>query len=366
MGTAARSSTPLTMASGGSTASPPRFSSLPTAPSADAGTNTRSICSSISFSTGSSVTTQVWRTRADTVPTTRSPSQPWRATSKAAASSGTSLTPAGAATAARTPPSAAVAMCSPVSGTSSSRMGTLQGRFAPVIGLLLARSRRRGDQVGIGKADARLGEGCGLLAVQHFDRRAHVAPEVLGACGRGVGFGENIARQHGCKLLLAGRLDRLIVGGGAAVECLGNPAHVFRHGEITDTHFPEAMVHLPAEQVENPLPQGPNRCRFRPQAANEENEVEQDHVESALRCVGDPIIGVEGGPARLRHDRAIEGADGIDAGAALRPAEQARLLEHDLDGWAPVFRLREALAVFVASVNASAGGGKSGKIMLEQ
>src|SRR5437660_3030038 len=255
------------MASGGSTASAP--TSLATAPSADGDTNTRSICSSISFSTGSSVTTQVWRTRAETVPTTRSPSRPCRATSKAAASWGTSLTPAVAATAARTPPSAAISMCSPVSGTSSSRMGTLQGRFAPVIGLLLARSRRRGDQVGIGKADARLGEGCGFLAVQHCDRLAHVARQALGASGRGGGLRETISRQHGCKLLRAGRLDRLIVGGGAAVECLGNPAHVFRHGEITDTHFPEAMVHLPAEQVEDPLPHGPNRRRFRSQPANE-------------------------------------------------------------------------------------------------
>ena len=66
-----------------------------------------------------------------------------------------------------------------------------------------------------------------------------------------------------------------------------------------------------------PSPRAPNRGRFTPQAPHEQDKVEKDQVETPLRRVGDAVIGVEGGFARLRHDHAIEALDGIGAGASL-------------------------------------------------
>jgi hypothetical protein len=43
-----------------------------------------------------------------------------------------------------------------------------------------------------------------------------------------------------------------------------------------------------------------------------------------------------------------------------------RSLEHDPEKWVPVSRLREALIQFVVSLDASAGEGRSEKIMLQQ
>ena len=41
-------------------------------------------------------------------------------------------------------------------------------------------------------------------------------------------------------------------------------------------------------------------------------------------------------------------------------------LEHDPEKWIPVSRLREALIQFVVSLDASAGEGRSEKIMLQE
>jgi hypothetical protein len=45
---------------------------------------------------------------------------------------------------------------------------------------------------------------------------------------------------------------------------------------------------------------------------------------------------------------------------------QSPPIEHDPEKWAPVSRLREAFAQFVAWLDASAGEGRSEKIMLHE
>jgi hypothetical protein len=45
---------------------------------------------------------------------------------------------------------------------------------------------------------------------------------------------------------------------------------------------------------------------------------------------------------------------------------RARCLEHDPEKWVPVSRLREALVGFIVWLGASAGEGRSEKIMLRE
>ena len=100
---------------------------------ASTGTKTRSTGSSISFSIGSSVTTQTCPTVARTRPETRRPPFPCSVTSKSASRRGRSRSPASFAVASRTGASATRSSWRPVSGTSLTASGKLQGNSDTVL-----------------------------------------------------------------------------------------------------------------------------------------------------------------------------------------------------------------------------------------
>ncbi len=123
--------TPFTIGSGGSGIS----ASLSAASSTrsdncgicSGGANIRSIGSSMSFSIGSSVTTQVCPIRARTWPVTWTRPPLWGVTSSEALADRTSRKPATSAIDARAAGSASMSRCNPVSGICATTTGTLQG-----------------------------------------------------------------------------------------------------------------------------------------------------------------------------------------------------------------------------------------------
>ena len=136
--------------------------------------------------------------------------------------------------------------------------------------------------------------------------RTDIARQGLRAVGKAAV--EHVARQSLRQLRVAG-LEGQIVGGGAAIECLAECLHAFRHGEVADPHLAEVVVHIGAEAVEQGLRQA-LPVRRRPQPAQHQPQMQDQHVEPAVNRVAHVEPGVKRRFSRLRHDHAIDGFDG--------------------------------------------------------
>lgn len=101
---------------------------------------------------------------------------------------------------------------------------------------------------------------------------------------------------------------------------------MFGHRHIGDTHLAQVVIEIAAEGVEKPLPNipimpPPSLCGsvLSVEPPQQQHQVQNDEVKSALDGIWHPMMGVEGGGPSLRHDRAIEVADGARLRAAQKP-----------------------------------------------
>ena len=138
-------------------------------------------------------------------------------------------------------------------------------------------------------------------------RLAHITGKTVRAVGRGR---ENIACQRLRKRPILGGGKRRRIGRLPAVERLSDFAHFPGHGQVPHPHFPQARVHVPAERVEQPLAEAPDRGRLPFEPAHEQDDVQHDHLETAVNRIGNTIAAVKRRLSRLRHDHAIERGDG--------------------------------------------------------
>src|SRR5580704_6484253 len=214
---------------------------------ADGGANTRSIASSTSLASGSSVTTQAWPTVADTRPRTRSP-LPCRVTSKLACRRGKSRSPAIRAAPARTSALATRSRCCPVSGTFSNASGTCHGVRPP----FSDRGSRMGKGLRVGKSHCPGHQSAILLGIQLARRGACVTREPRGSLVHADHL-EDIACERLLKLLRAGGRKRGAIGSPAAVKCLAETLHPFWHRQVADAHLAQVVVEILAERVEQLL-----------------------------------------------------------------------------------------------------------------
>src|ERR1700692_3904743 len=74
----------------------------------------------------------------------------------------------------------------------------------------------------------------------------------------------------------------------------------------------------PADQRRAKRRRSSNGYGFATEPAAHQREMQHNQVETALRRIGHAEGEVEGGVARLRHDRAIEGVNGGRCGAAAK------------------------------------------------
>src|SRR5580658_171814 len=300
----------------------------------DGGANKRSMSSSTSLASGSSVTTQFCPTVADTRPETRNPSAPCRVTSKLASSLGKSRTPTSRATAIRTSLSATRSKCRPVSATSSIATGTCQGAGACLSALrslifrfaiVYVRSCLRwllGKSLGAGKDDLAADERAVVLGIEPGHRRARIARQLNGSTI--VTRRKDIACQRLLKDPLVRRVEGGKIGGLAAIEGFGEGLHPFRHGKVADPHFPQIGIEIAAKRVEKLLTQkllAEVTPSLRPavESVQQQHQMQHNQVEPTLDRVRNPVIGVKCHRTGLRHDDAIEGMDCTGLGIAPKP-----------------------------------------------
>jgi len=144
---------------------------------------------------------------------------------------------------------------------------------------------------------------------------------------------QDIARQRLLKRLFVGRFERRVISRLPAIKRFAEFAHLARHREIANAHFPQVIVEVTAEQIEQLLPDPPEiRCRGRLRArlrlaaepAQNQHKVQDDQLKTAVDAVGDPIAAIERHGARLRHDGAIEALDIVGVAAAPKYAQDHR------------------------------------------
>ena len=95
----------------------------------------------------------------------------------------------------------------------------------------------------------------------------------------------------------------------SAVKGLADPAHVGGNRQIADPHFAKISVHIAAEQIKNPLSDCADRGRLGPQPIEQDDDMQHNHLETPVDCVGHTKGLVKSWRARLCHDDAIEGGD---------------------------------------------------------
>ena len=84
------------------------------------------------------------------------------------------------------------------------------------------------------------------------------------------------------------------------------------------------MVHVLTEPVEKRLPQRPKRRVIR-QTIEDHREMQHQQVETAIHGVGNPVFAVKTGQSRLRHDRAIQGGNGVLPRVAAKQGKHHRV-----------------------------------------
>src|SRR5215211_3666132 len=286
------------------------------------GAKTRLISSFTSLSIASSVTMQFCPTVAEISPSTRTPSEPWRATPNVACNRGSDRRPAVCATSARVASSATRSNRLPPSGMSEIATGTLQGSLlaglcVALFGLIGIASK----SLRVGKADPALRQTYRFLLRKLNIRRLNITGQALGAFRFFQLFPKYIARQSVRQRGVVVRGQSRIIGRCAAIKGLTDPLHMLWHRQIAHAHFTQIGVHIIAKSVEYPLAQPPHIVRPGAAAANNQKGVDEDHFEPAGDRIRYAKTAIEGWRTRLRHDRAIERMDGILLGGAAKKAE---------------------------------------------
>ena len=120
---------------------------------------------------------------------------------------------------------------------------------------------------------------------------------------------------HRLRQCLAALRQRQVIGRRPAIEGLAEGLHALRHLEVADPHLAQIIVHIVAKMVEQPLRQG-RAALHRLQAAQEQPQMQQKQVKTAVNRVRNPKVPIKQRFSRLRHDHAI---DGLDGAAQRRP-----------------------------------------------
>ena len=215
---------------------------------------TRSIASSISFSIGSSVTTQVWPTVADTWPTTRRPPRPCGVDIERRLEARQVDDPGLPRNGGARPLDRREIEVAPGLGhfaaARAARSRDLRTAFA--LRHCVTRGHTPGTCSGAGKANLREGETLAVLDREPAYRFAYIGREPARRTGlRCIGI--DVARKRRHQRLLIGCRQRRPVGRLPAIERLADPAHPPRHRKIAHAHFAHVVVHIAAEAIEQPL-----------------------------------------------------------------------------------------------------------------
>ena len=120
--------------------------------------------------------------------------------------------------------------------------------------------------------------------------------------------------QIACASASPPRVIRLIIGLDAAVKGLAEGPHPLRDGLVADAHLAQIVVHVLAEAVEQGLRQLRPALGDGPQPAQQQPEMQQQQVETAVNRIGHAQVPVKYGFSRLRHDHAIDGLNGAGRG----------------------------------------------------
>ena len=93
--------------------------------------------------------------------------------------------------------------------------------------------------------------------------------------------------------------DSVEQGGGGFFDLAGD-----RY--VADAHLAHTVVHIGYEGLGDGLGEGRSGISFLRKPAQQQNDMEYDHLEPALRCVRHAVDGIERWRAGLRHEEAIK------------------------------------------------------------
>jgi len=123
--------------------------------------------------------------------------------------------------------------------------------------------------------------------------------------------------------LICGRL-RPPISLRSPVKRLSYSSHFLWHCEIAYTHFPQILVHVLAKSVKQGLPQFPEDGVFR-QPVQHRGQEQYQKIKTAIQSVRDAEFPVKAGQSRLRHDRAIQGRNGVLPRVAAKQGKHHRI-----------------------------------------
>src|SRR5262245_24228807 len=108
------------------------------------------------------------------------------------------------------------------------------------------------------------------------------------------------------------------------IKSLPDALHMFRHRKIADPHFTQITVHVRAEMIEKRLPKFPQLWLVREPIENH-GQVQNKELETSIYRVRHLVFTIKAGQSRLRHDRAIQGRNGVRPHAAAKQGEFHRI-----------------------------------------
>jgi hypothetical protein len=80
-------------------------------------------------------------------------------------------------------------------------------------------------------------------------------------------------------------MERRIIGCKPAIETLGHALDYLANRHVTDTHFPQILVHVGEHQIKQFLRQLSRLFSFLAQASKNKDRMQRDHIEPTVRRI---------------------------------------------------------------------------------
>jgi hypothetical protein len=168
-------------------------------------------------------------------------------------------------------------------------------------------------------------EQCGVFLGFELPQRG---PRVMREPGRpavAVRARKDITRERFLKFPFIGRGESCEIGVLPPVKGFAETLHPLRHRKVADAHLAQIAVKIAAKYVEKLLPDATSGAIVRTDPGQKKHEMKHNQIKSALHRIGHLIGAVKHGRAGLRHDGAIEVADGAIAGAGSKTTKDHKV-----------------------------------------
>ena len=121
--------------------------------------------------------------------------------------------------------------------------------------------------------------------------------------------GKQITPQGMPEALPVSSVQGFAIGLRSAIKC---PCHLLDPAsdtKVPNTHFTQASIHVVKRRIEEGLSKSTPLVAFALQASDQQENMQNDHVEATVDGIGDTPVGIESRPSRLADRNVIKTRD---------------------------------------------------------